>query len=406
MLAALLMTSAACTSSEGGTGVSTVGTSEPPEPSSTSPFSVDRAADLSWGAAALTERSASVAVSACEGAFTIDYLISGGQAGELCSAEWRILTEHSGKRVELKLENPLDPNSEFVSSDAQTGEDGWAAVKRIVRLDANGEGRLSVTLNAACSEFELFDPIVRSLDEDADYALLGNESDIELIFLKADLEKLAPDQVSLEQLIGRLSALRRSIKSLCGDYEPYGGMTRFVFAESIPFSALAGDPIYVNRDELAYFLTDLEANDRSIDKNHPIAVLCHEMSHTFDFAGSSHETAGYCFDKELFAAFKQLYALRSNGYAVDYDFLADSPDLADRIYNYEVLLRRIVEACALLDGGDWSSVGRTLSALRDSSESDRFNAFMTTLSDESGVDLYAAFDDAERGFLFDRFAQN
>lgn len=364
-------------------------------------FNIIRIADAANDSVSMTEQEGSVDIKTQDASpFNLMYKISGGEPNKVHSVDVTI-TVHEGSRSapEISIENPEDINSKFIFSNIEQTKNDTYVIKRLVAFDENGECDLTLLISSH-GQFTVHDPLLRRVDTDADYAVYTIVPNVEFIFFKQDLTSHRIDDESIRLMMERLSTLRESIKNLSDNYEPYDKITRYLFTERIPHTALAGNFIYVNRDELEYiFNNPTNSNDR-IQKDDPIAVLCHEMSHTFDRVGDTDTLAGYCFDRELFATLKAIYALYINDYDIDYDYLMDAPELSSGVYNYEVLLRKLLESCDLLENNDWLSVKNTLRKLRypDENSTDnykKFYEFITVLSQESGNDLYKIFSQEE-----------
>lgn len=71
----------------------------------------------------------------------------------------------------------------------------------------------------------------------------------------------------------------------------------FVFNENISHSGLSGQIIYINHSEIEDLFSQNIEDTTTI--NNFISLLCHEMSHRFDFDTDFKSTFEYCFDKEF-----------------------------------------------------------------------------------------------------------
>ena len=83
-----------------------------------------------------------------------------------------------------------------------------------------------------------------------------------------------------------------------------------------------------------------------------------------------------------------------------------APELSTGIYNYEVVLRKIIEKLGLLDN-DWLIIKETLHSLQNSenvflNEQEKFSAFIMEISKKSGVNI---FSEEELRFLLNYYSQ-
>ena len=301
------------------------------------------------------------------------------------------------EKLLVNFSSDTDPNAEFIAGNVYCNDDNMYTLSHVFACDDNGNYSLDMNILSDAEEVFVYEPIIISVDNVTEKYSVFSHNDILMIF---DLQFVASEfKASADKAAVELSKLRKSLLELSSGYEPYANTT-FSFIQGSGYTALAGNPIYVNVEETSGLINNFSKTDQTIEKNNGLFVLCHEMSHTFDFLEEG-KAAGYCFDRELFATLKALYALHDNGYTISESLLSDSPPLASGIYNYEVLIRRFVDELELLDGGDWQCIADTMSELRndteliDGSDKDRFDRFVTVLSEKSGKNIYDIFSESE-----------
>ena len=196
--------------------------------------------------------------------------------------------------------------------------------------------------------------------------------------------------------------------TLSDGYNPFDGVSSFVFTEDIEYTALAGDPIYVDCDAVDVLFSGFSEESQDISKSDTAFVLVHELSHTFDCLPNG-DFAQYCFDKEFFATLRAISVLKSNEYKIDESFLTNKPKLESGFYNYEVFMWRILSELNLWDTTDWSVINDTINDLRDDtsivqgSEADVLKAFLNKLSQHSGIDMNAVFTDKEMEVIMNNY---
>lgn len=352
---------------------------------------------------------------------SLNYQITGGVSNQFFVVDIRVaidnLSFQNSKQlsVSIKADQNYDQNGAQASSvllDAGSGQS--LRLQRIVKLDSRGRSAFSLVVgsddNLAKGSLTVINPTGKYLVDDSDYVIrFSKDKTVEFVFSKKDIHGTTNDKC-VNYLLEKLSKLRKSLVSLCDGYDPYGGVTQFIFTENIPYTALAGDPIYVDHAELAELLlqTKTAMASRTIHQDDTLCVLCHEMSHTFDFSGSGNQVAGYVFDREFFAILKEVYAFQDNGYTISSDFFGAVPPLSSGIYSYDGFLQGLLTKLCLRQPADWIHMKKALTALRSSdpkaTDAEKFAAFVKKLSKESGVSVSARFTQVEWKTILGHFS--
>ena len=354
-------------------------------------------------------------------AMSLKYGIEGGEPNQFFVVSIDVNIKNSSSQnnflhnnISLNVDEAYDLNGKVTSSvPIKTDDDNIFKYKRVIKLDNEGKSSFSICIGKDSDKVKgevcIMNVTGSYLNDDSDYSVyLSKDKDIQFIFYKNDVSHIASSEINF--FIEELSVLRKSIKYLVGSHEPYDGITQYIFTESIPYTALAGNPVYINYDETDKFLRDLlESNTHhSIKKNNFLFVLCHEMSHTFDYIESGNKIFGYVFDKEFFATLKAIYSLYVNGYNIDYQFLNSLPDLSSGIYNYESFLNSILKKLKLLESdSNWLPIRETLIFLQtnnlDSNNFTKFNNFFNVLSIKGNFRIQGMFNEKEWNTVLNRY---
>ncbi len=352
------------------------------------------------------------------------YSISGGEPYALCSisvsADTSLLSSSDllDSRFFLQTEQTHDINSKTVVSESSPSESGLHTAKRLIRLDENGKAEFSIKFGdknvQAQGTLTISAPICISAENDPDYKIYrSSEKNIRFVFYSSDVEKHALSDSAAQEMAERMALFSDCFCLLTGHENVFGECLDFVFTENIPYTALAGNPIYINRAELPYMITAMEKeysdSDHILEKTDCTAILCHELSHVYDTVVFPNTQAEYCFDKEFFAALKQIFVLKKCGYKISDNFMSNAPVLSSGIYNYEVFIKRLIDA-AEQDGADsWSVMSQTLKKLSlpispAQSVFERYNLFMDTLEEQSPSGIKKSFSQAELDILDKHFS--
>ena len=324
-------------------------------------------------------------------------------------------------QISVLIDDPSDINGMFTSNrlEDELEYNNVINIKKVVTLDEKGELGLLLNIGTAQNRVRgsyIINSIsIDNVENDSTYEIFtSSDETVQMILLEKDINTSNISEENIQSATETLSRLRQSIKALVGGKEPYNGITNFVCTENIPFTGLAGNPIYIKQEDICILLRTLQKVDSNNDifKTDFIPVFCHEMSHTFDGVNSKIITGSYNFDKEFFATLKEIYALYINNFNISYDFVTPSPPLKSGIYNHETFLYKIMEFLNLLENNEnWDAIKDTLIAFDDykpatANKYDSFYKFIDILSDKSGIDLKSCFTDVEWDTLCNYFDIN
>ncbi len=254
-------------------------------------------------------------------------------------------------QVQLQCEE--DINARYLTPGFVRREGTAQIYQQVFKTDSDGRCtlNLSATLRGNCL---VSDPLLRLVEEDDDYFVYTYQEDICMVIRMEDFLNASLTESDIRVLAERLSNAKAVIWWLCHNHDSMPQRTDIVLSENCRTTALAGDPIYIDRAQMAHILT---ASDHAgIEKNDGLAILIHEISHTAD-------REEYCFDSEFFAALKQFYALQSCGYTISPDFFTRSPTPDSGAYNYEAVLHIMLERMNYTDSAAWTALRDTLNTM-------------------------------------------
>lgn len=346
--------------------------------------------------------------------------IVGGDPYQLCVIRAEIymadLVFQKSKRMALYVDDELDINGRWIGEKIISNDTNTIAVKRVVKL--NNEGKLNINLqignsqNNATGRWEVSLMEVVPIGDDNDYAVYTSDNQsVEAVFMRDSIADFTQHE-QIQKNIELLCVIRDSIKAFVGGKEPYEGTTTYICTELVPYSGLAGNPIYINYGDVDKLLGSLyiEKVTRELKKTDFISVFCHEMSHTFDGINSTNIDAPYNFEKEFFALLKQVYALNDVGFSLDPEYIGAKPSLDTGIYSYEVFLSEIMQFLDLPENDEnWQHIKSTMyefDLAKDCGVLEAFSTFIDNLSNKSGVDLKNCFGDKAWETLYKRFGQS
>lgn len=357
------------------------------------------------------------------------YSVNNGQPNELCVIEaWIATKEFSASDEELGIAIMVDDKSDYNSGKVYSeriSEDtnGWRQLKRIVKLNDSGELNFYITtgINKSLSEGTVIIDKVSAYNvtNSDDYQLLrSRDSTIRMVFANEDLNSSGISRETFNYWIEIYANIRENIKDLLGGRDPYGGTTDFIMTENLLHYGLAGNPIYIDKDQIREQLSTIQL-DYTNENNNIIWEPIHEMSHTFD--GIENECI-YNFDKEFFATFKCLYGLCKTDYGFGFDMYTgenilmhfkESKDyLNNGVYNYESFLYRLIEIISNdTDSLGYNAVKQTFNDMLNISDAnnipyseyEKFIYFINVISQKSGITVEQQFTPKEWDTLTQHF---
>lgn len=235
-----------------------------------------------------------------------------------------VLDSFGKATVSLVGRNEADINAERVFQPRAVSGD--ASFRQIVKTDEEGILRLVLTFSQVTSAGVQ----VRALpvEEDATYTLVrATDGTVRMVFATEDVKESGLESATLTRWADKYATMRKDFLELCGGGEPYAGTTDYVLTEELSYLALAGDPIYVNRQHVSQFLAPVGAD--AVDFSDVAWELVHEMSHTFDGIDGSDLENVWSFDAEFFANVKMVYVLDKNAYFTEKSYEAYVSTLAE-----------------------------------------------------------------------------
>ncbi len=345
---------------------------------------------------ALTQSEAGLSVKAAKGeGMSILYEITMLPAQTIVSVSFDMTLSAAAEVGDIALQELRDPNTAYLTPGIRRTTEDTYSVKQLVRTDTDGTLRLRLTLTCT-GDVTIPDPTLRAVESDRDYVICTDPSGITLVLLEADRRTEDITRDELAAMATGLAQCDSALRHLTGETDALPRV--FVFTEACAVTALAGDPIYVDRRALGHLFSEEASAD--IEKTSGLAVLCHELSHTYD-------REEYTFDREFFAALKQYYALLDSGCAVTPAFFSDKPRPSSGAYNYEAVLRTLLERTPLSsDPTAWTVVRDTLDTMRGDpylayTAVEKFTIFNDRLSAALGQ---ALFTEEELSFLVRYYA--
>ncbi len=383
LLLALLLPLVACTEADTGTRLSCA-IVRTPEPADGNPLP------------ALAEIPGGLSVTKADGEeLSILYEITELPARALVSVSLNFTTSADSQVTAITVQDLADPNTAYLTPGINRVAGDSHVVKQVFR--ANADGTLHLRLSALCTgDVSIEDPTLRLVEADDDYFLFTDSSGISLVLSEQDFKDAAITREDVAAMVAYLAQCDGALRWLTGETNAEDKV--YVCTEACAVTALAGDPIFVDRGDLALIFAPNDSD--TLEKTSGPAVLCHELSHTYD-------REEYAFDREFFAAMKQYYALLDSGFAVTPSFFSDKPRPSAGAYNYEAVLRTILERTPLAhDPAAWEAVRNTLSTMRGEpyrsyTSAEKFSVFTDRLSSTLGQPI---FTDEERAFLLRYYA--
>lgn len=342
------------------------------------------------------------------------------------------LQNSTGYGISIMVNDLSDHNSRYVYSKMLRentqkifeNDEGWVQLCRVVKLDSLGNLTFNIRTGWAKNKSKgtvLIDQVKATpIKENSNYLLYtSTDGTIRMVFKKMDVERSGINSQKINDWLDVYSNLRKSIKWLVGNLEPYEGTTDFILTENLTHYGLAGNPIYINSTDISRELGKIEL-DASSNNNDLLWGLVHEMGHTFDGVASNKIDMRWAFDKEFFATLKCVYSLYNSGYGlggdsfvgekVRFHFSRATP-LSGGVYNYEGFMYRLMQIMNAFDNkGGWEALHKTFISFNQLSfdnvpqtNIDRFILFNRLLSESSGVDIEDQFTKEEWNVLVNKF---
>lgn len=365
---------------------------------------------------------------------TLPYRVDGGVPYEFYVIRVWVKTvafstqEKDDTGIAIMVHDASDYNSDSVYSEMIKGDtetlaghkNGWFPLKRVVKLDATGglsfvvRGGWRKNKSKGIIIIDAVD-VVPLAEDDSFIMLASDDKKIRMVFRTGDIIASGQDKENLRNWVNVYAQLRASMKWLVGDREPYEGTTDYICTESLSHYGLAGNPIYINANNFKNDLRQIEL-DTTQENNDVLWGFAHEMSHTFDGAGSQTMDMRWVFDAEFFAELKCVYSLYDNGFGMGGDFFtgdrilshfADTPALSTGLYSNEGFMIHLLKSVDNPNGtGAWESLRKTFQYFNELPHSavpetnvEKFQLFMQILSEKSGIDVQSNFTRQEWDLL-------
>lgn len=233
--------------------------------------------------------------------------------------------------------------------------------------------------------------------------VLSDDEGVSFVFNKSDYDDSDPIKANAENYLEKCVDLKKNLIEFSGvDNRD----VVFVFNENIPCTGLSGQLIYINNSEAGKLFAE-EISD-SPDIESFISVLCHEMSHRFDYDSDYENIYEYCFDKEFFTVLRQVYALDKEGYISEYDYLGDKSFLEKNIYNYQDFLKEYLKSVEVLKNQEnWQFIKDFISEHHKFNDSlnnmDKVTMMIGETSEKCGCDIAEKIGDKKYDTIVSHF---
>ncbi len=323
--------------------------------------------------------------------------------------EFDLYNDSTQNNVSVKItpDKDTDFNAEQIKA-TEVAPRERIRIQQVIKTDNNGNANVEIKMKAPAvlkeGQVYISDVLITPIDEHMEYVLLQSDNGkVICVFLKEDIEKYEMSIQKLEDILEELSVLRDKLQYISGDYQPFDDVSRFVFTESMNFSGLAGNPIYINREDLDILLSECcnAKKEDTLTRNSLMFLLCHEMSHTFDFSDETNNECGYTFDREFFANIKAIYALKECGYSLEENFFVTSPGLKDGVYNQQDFSAHFTEILCV--DRNMECLRTVLSRMRDNNidapKNEKFRLFEEYLFEYGNIKMEDFFEKIERETL-------
>ncbi len=350
---------------------------------------------------------------------SIAYHIANGNPNQFYRITFRIdfsNAEFASMNVQIVGAQTLDINyNQVLLCNVEKNEYGIVEIGRVILLDEAGEGSLTVNIGDEShvwkGKVQIAETEISAVEENEEYCIVKSKDEtIEFLLCKEDLSAYNIEKENLVNLANQISELRAKLVGFMDGRQPFDGVTRYVFTEHISHTGLAGNPIYINREQMESLFQTLNQaiQKKPVGKQSILFVLCHEMSHTFDFADPVTADCGYTFDREFFATLKAIYALQMGGYDLEKDFLDSEELLEQKTYSDESLMSAMLRILQVDEKPEnWKQIGETLCELWNGDESidsnEKFWRFMLLLQEKSDIDFSQEFSEEEWNTIKEHF---
>lgn len=341
----------------------------------------------------------------------VSYSLSGGEAFQLVSLTVTVdtskLQSQDADKIYAKIliADSSDINGTYTYEAPYQMADE-IQINRVVKLNAFGETTFSVVFGEK-KHFIKGDLIIKqlsaiSISKDERYICMQSQDQtVTFVLFREDALEYVE---TLKACLEKFSLIRSDLKKMTGGFEPSDDGTCILFTENISYTALAGDPIYINHAEVADLFARMEENQNTkvLAKDDFFTIICHEMSHTFD-VGIVSGGSTYAFDREFFAILKEVVCLKQEGYVLNDSFFEFPTALKEGIYNYEslayVVTQTIEENCTVPEDAVREIIISLKSEALSLSVPEQFSLFVNVLSDEIGLSTSEIFTSDERETL-------
>lgn len=281
-------------------------------------------------------------------------------------------------------------------------------ISRIVCSDDNGE--LSFNLFAGKSDdgFNgkaiISEIAIKDVNKNKYYVEYSEDKSVGIIFNKEDIDELNEKKSGIIKWLNLLSKFKTDLEELTN--KKIEKIT-YVATENFNHYGLAGNPIYISKE---YVKNDINRICSEEDKNKQVLWgYVHEMCHLYDGI-LEEQISAWVFDTELSAQLKTVYVLNKNNLSFGdgkkaMNHFEEAIPLERGIYSDEGFLNVILKIMSKYDK-DMNS----LKAIENSEEFDvnmttkeKFNKFMSILSNEMKIDIKKELSEKEWEVLSDVF---
>lgn len=308
----------------------------------------------------------------------------------------------------INADKTYNLNGERTHSVVEKINDYSFKLHHVFLSDKNGEYAFKVSVgsdeNLFCGEIKLeFLNICLAELSDGLKVIADNAEGVTFIFNDKDYNDMESIKMNAETYLEKCANLKRNLINFA---DADNREIVFVFNEHIPSTGLSGQLIYINYSELEKLFSEEITNSPTIESF--ISVLCHEMSHTFDYDCDFQNIYEYCFDKEFFTILRQFYALTQEGYLIDYDYLGVESYLSNNIYNYQDFLKVYLKSVDVLAKQDnWLIVKEFIVEHQRFNNSlndiDKVNMLVSETSKKCGYDIVTKIGDKQYKTIISHF---